>query len=253
MRRSEDSRSVRVRDRARVWLAELAGMFDYWRRPAWRESWAFNGQEFRRRVFTELFMRVPFVAIIETGTSYGTTTRYLRLATHVPIHSFEANPRRYAFARAQLMALPDLQLHRCDSRAGLAHLAASNALPAGSVFFYLDAHGFGDLPLAEEIDLVFRHWPEAVVMVDDFAVPDDPGYGFDDYGVGRALTLAYLGEHDLLPSGVWFPSCASTAETGARRGCVVLARAADVIQRIDRATTLRRWVNDDPQSARGGT
>lgn len=235
---------ISVTDHARIWIAELAGVFAYCRRPVWRERWAFNGQEFRRRLFTELSGRVPFLAIVETGTAFGTTTRYFRLSTQVPIHSFEADPRRYGFARAALVALPDLHLHRCDSRTGLLDLAASNALPSGFLFFYLDAHGKGDLPLAEEIDLVFTQWPQAVVMVDDFAVPHDPGYGFDDYGVGHALTLAYLTEHDLLPSGVWFPRCPSADETGARRGCVVLARDADLIKRIDTVTALRRWVID---------
>jgi hypothetical protein len=137
--------------------------------------------------------------------------------------------------------MPDLHLHRCDSRFGLTHLARCNALPGGPVFLYLDAHGFGDLPLAEEVDLAFRYWPEAVVMIDDFAVPDDPGYAFDDYGGGHALTLDYLAANGVLPAGVWFPACAAGAETGARRGCVVLARAVDVVRRIDAAHTLRRW------------
>src|SRR5216683_8159337 len=34
-----------------------------------------------------------------------------------------------------------------------------------------------DLPLAEEIDIVFSRCPLAVVMVDDFQVPSDAGYG----------------------------------------------------------------------------
>ena len=251
MEGADDTRDVPWRDRARVWLAERTGAWDYWCKPAWRDSWGgpFNGQEFRQRLFAELSARVPFVAIVETGTYRGTTTRYFRRATRLPIHSFEANPRHYGFARAHLKSLPDLQLHRCDSRTGLIHLATSNALPAGCVFFYLDAHVFGDLPLADEVDLAFRHWPQAVVMIDDFAVPDDPGYGFDDYGAGKAFTLAYLGEHDVLPAGVWFPECASAAETGARRGCVVLAQAVDLILRIDTVTTLRRWVSQNPRAA----
>jgi hypothetical protein len=240
---------VRARDRARTRLAELAGLVDFLRRPAWRAGWAFNGQEFRRRLVTELLARVPFVAIVETGTSFGTTTRYLRQATHTPIYSFEADPRRFGFARASLRGSPDVHLRRCDSRAGLAALAKSGALPAGPVFFYLDAHGLrhggGDLPLAEEIALASGHWPAAVIMIDDFCVPDDTGYGFDDYGIGHSLTLAYLRAHDLLPAGVWFPRSPSLEETGARRGCVVLAQAADLIQRIETVTTLRRWVDGD--------
>jgi hypothetical protein len=119
------------------------------------------------------------------------------------------------------------------------------------VFFYLDAHGYGDLPMADEIRLAFRYWPEAVVMVDDFAVPDDPGYGFDDWGPGKALSLGYLIDNGILPAGVWFPRCNSAAETGMRRGCVVLAHGADVIRRLDSLATLRSWAKGAPTSAEG--
>jgi hypothetical protein len=249
-----NSQFVTFRDRLRMWLAERAGMWDCWRRPEWRLSWGgpFNGQESRQRLFMELCAQVPFSAIIETGTYRGTTTKYFRRATRLRIHSFEADPHNYGFARAHLMFLPDVHLHRCDSRAGLARLAASDAAPTGPVFFYLDAHGSGDLPLAQEIHLAFAHWREAVVMIDDFAVPDDPGYGFDDYGPGKALTLGYLRKSAVLPSAVWFPECASIRETGARRGCVILARAAELIRRIDRVTTLRRWANDETQRLSAG-
>ena len=230
-------------DRLRTWLAERGGRWEYRLRSHKRDRWGgpFNGQEFRQRLVAELTARVPFVAVLETGTYHGTTTAFFRRLTTAPIHSFEGNPRHFGFAVERLKALPDLYLRCCDSRQGLVDLAKSSILRTGLVFVYLDAHWFGDLPLAEEIDLAFRHWPDAVVMVDDFAVPDDPGYGFDDYGVGQALTLAYLIDNEVLPSGVWFPRCRSADETGARRGCVVLARAADVIKRIDALPTLRRW------------
>jgi hypothetical protein len=255
MERAGNSPFARWHDRAHGWLAARAGRWEYRLRPQRRDRWGgpFNGQEFRQRLFAELTARIAFVAIIETGTDCGTTTAYIRRATNAPIHSFEANPRHYGFAVEQLKALPDLHLHCCDSRAGLVHLATSNALPPGCVFLYLDAHGFGDLPLSEEIDLAFRYWPEAVVMVDDFAVPDDPEYGFDDYGAGKALTLGYLIDNDVLPAGVWFPRCSASAETGARRGCVVLAHAADVVRRMNALTNLRRWTSDTPDRASGVT
>jgi len=236
-------------------VAERVGRLEYRLRRPRRDPWGgpFNGQAFRQRVFGELTARIAFVAIVETGTYRGTTTAYFRRTTDAAIHSYEANPRHYGFAAEQLEALPDVHLHRRDSRAGLLELAASNALRPGCVFFYLDAHGFGELPLADEIAIAFRHWPHAVVLVDDFAVPDDPGYGFDDYGAGKALTLGYLADNDILPGGVWFPRCDSSAETGARRGWVVLARAADVVRRIDAMATLRRWSADTPDRASGLT
>lgn len=225
------------------WLAERAGRLEYHLRPrrGRRFGGPFNGQAFRRRIFGELTARIPFVAVVETGTDCGTTTAYMREALEVPIHSFEKNPRHYGYAAAHLRGR-DVHLHRGDSRAGLAALATSAALPAGPVLFYLDAHGCGELPLAEELRLVFARWPEAVAMVDDFAVADDPGYRFDDFGQGRALTLAYLTGNGVRPEGIWFPRCPAATETGLRRGSVVLAAAEPLIARIDTMTTLRRWV-----------
>lgn len=218
-------------------------MLDYWRRPELRERWGgpFNGQAFRQQLFSELHARVSFAAIVETGTYRGSTTAYFRQTTRVPVHSFESRARHHGFARARLWRARGVRLHRGDSRAGIAALAAYRALPPGPVFFYLDAHWRGDLPLREELDLAFAHWPQAVAMIDDFAVPDDPGYGFDDYGPDHALTLAYLGSRAAPPAAAWFPACGSSAETGAQRGCVVLARDAEIIQRIDLMVSLRRW------------
>lgn len=235
--------SDRTSHRIRARLAAWVGTLDYWRHPEWRQSWGgpFNGQAFRQRIFSELYSRLPLAAIVETGTYRGTTTEYFRRATSVPVHSFERVPRHYGFARARLRFAPDVHLHRSNSVAGLAELASRLVLPPAPVFFYLDAHGDGDLPLADEVDLVFKHWKRAIVMIDDFAVPDDPGYGFDDYGPGQALTLDYLGVRVTPPTAIWFPACASTAETGERRGCIVLARDTEVIPRIDAMATLRRW------------
>ncbi len=82
----------------------------------------------------------------------------------------------------------------------------------------------GRLPLWEELAVVFAHAPDAVVLVDDFAVRGDPGYGYDDYGPGQVLDAAHLGAD--VPDGFdcWYPALPSAVETGARRGCVVIAR-----------------------------
>lgn len=228
-------------------LGERVGEWEYRHGSAWRRHWGarpFNGQEARQRMLVEICQSVTFVAVVETGTYRGATTEFLHRVTRAPLHSFEADPRHHGFARARLRGLAEVRLYRGDSRAGLERLAADGALPPGPVLFYLDAHGLDDLPLAAEIEIAFRRWPEAVVMIDDFAVPDDPGYSFDDYGEGRALTLAYLDANGVRPPGVWLPRCAAADETGARRGCVVLARAPEMIRRLDAVPALRRWAGE---------
>jgi hypothetical protein len=77
------------------------------------------------------------------------------------------------------------------------------------------------------VEIIFSACPNAVVMIDDFRVPDDPGYGYDDYGPGRVLDCQYLESaarrHGLV---ILYPALPSAEETGSRRGCVVLAKAA---------------------------
>src|SRR5581483_11607057 len=92
----------------------------------------------------------------------------------------------------------------------------------GPALFYLDAHwDKQDLPLLEELRLIFERSPRAVVLIDDFEVWDDPGYSFDDYGAGRRLTLDYLAPLAAFAPRCFFPLGAA-GETGGRRGCVVL-------------------------------
>jgi hypothetical protein len=92
------------------------------------------------------------------------------------------------------------------------------------VIFYLDAHWHQDLPLEDEIDAISRSVNDFAILVDDFAVPGDPGYTYDNYGAGKSLDLATFG-HSFQRNklSVFFPSLPSTLESGERRGCVVLS------------------------------
>ena len=59
-------------------------------------------------------------------------------------------------------------------------------------------------------------------MIDDFKVPNDPGYIYDNYGPERALTETILPEEPLRGWTVFYPAVPSNEETGARRGSCVL-------------------------------
>ena len=120
-------------------------------------------------------------------------------------------------------------MRRGDSRTELRSLfdGPLGPLRHSSLFLYLDADWNEDLPLAEEFKIVYSRCPAAVVMIDDFEVPGDPGYGFDDYGPGKALNAPYIDPavraHEL---AVFYPSTPSAKESGAHRGCVVLCNKA---------------------------
>ena len=185
---------------------------------------AFNGQNGRKHIFADIVAVAPISAIVETGTYRGTTTAFFA-ETGLPVFSIEGVPRNYGFARAHLARYQNVHLFLCDSRVQLSELLHGNlsSIRNEVIFFYLDAHWNPDLPLAEELDIIFQNCPQAIVMLDDFEVPNDTGYGFDDYGPSKALTFGYINNtvrrFDLV---VFYPNMPSIEETGMKRGSVIL-------------------------------
>ena len=220
------------------------GGYLYRRYPALGRAWGgpMNGQVGRCKLVADLILRGDFAAIIETGTYRGTTTEWLS-AFGVPIFTCELSLENVGFARARLSGIPDITLLQMDSRSALRHILSGQLVSKADqpILFYLDAHWNDGLPLNDEIDIIYSTHREAVVLVDDFCVPDDPGYGYDDYGAGKALTLEYItsviSRHEL---ACRLPSIQSDAETGAKRGCVVISqKSANITTHLYNITYLR--------------
>jgi hypothetical protein len=193
---------------------------------------AFNGQERRQTLFDQLLHELKIVAIVETGTFRGTTTDYMAKAG-LPVFSCELRLRYFHYSSLRLANISNIRLERADSRRFLRELLDENLLPSGPSLFYLDAHWEHDLPVWEEIDQIFSRHPSPIIMVDDFRVPTDSGFAYDDYGKGKCLSVTNLHEAVTARPSMFFPKHASAHETGARRGCVVLAQGdlADCIRR----------------------
>jgi hypothetical protein len=172
-------------------------------------------------MYQELIERYGFRGIVETGTFRGTTSDLLA-RSGLPVYTVEAHPRFYTYCRARFWreGRSNLHLYQSDSRTFLRQLEADPAVPKEDVFFYLDAHWGEDLPLREELEIIFGNWRRSVVMIDDFHVPGFR-YKFDDYGPGKALNLEYLqGTLSGHRPSVFFPS--EDAASDQDRGSVVL-------------------------------
>ena len=225
-------------------LQQTKGMLEYIKSPDLGAEWGpFNGQSARQALFVDIIAHTRPHALIETGTALGATTA-LMSQTGLPVFTIERFPRHYGFARARFWRKRNVRLLHGDSAIVLRKLfdGPLRALLRRTLFFYLDAHGhvYGDdLPLADEIDIVFCQCPSAVVMIDDFEVPADPGYGYDDYGPGKALIAAYIRPaiaayqlqafYPSTPSVADYPSTPTAAAGYAvagrlRRGCIVLVK-----------------------------
>lgn len=227
---------------------KLLGVLDYYRFPAYRQSWGgpLNGQQQRQSMVSALIKHLDIGVIVETGTYRGTSTEFFADLCPGLVFTIEANQRCYGYSRARLFSHRNVVSLLDDSRSGLRGLIGDARLQGKRVLFYLDAHWDADLPLAEEIELVFSNWDQAVVLIDDFKVPDDPGYRYDDYGEGKALTLQYIKKFQINYNfKVFFPTAESSQETGAKRGCVLLVSNLFLSQKISTLAELRIY---DPGS-----
>lgn len=181
-------------------------------------------------------------AIVETGTFHGATTEFMALMAKVPLFTIEHDKRKYGFAKIRLRRFSNVVLFSGDSRKYLRELIRLKCLPNGRIFFYLDAHWADDLPLAEEMNIIFDSFPQAIVMIDDFQVPWDQGYAHDDYGMGKALTPDYIAplvkQYRLAQ---FYPCVPSALETGCKRGCVVLTMDSEVMKLLKEIPLLRQY------------
>ena len=207
---------------ARALPGRLVGPLDMIR-PGVLAGWGgpMNGQRHRQRIVRDLARVVDFDQVVETGTFRGSSTEFFASVTGAPVTTVESSRRYYEFARRRFAGLPYIDVAHGDSRTFLRRLARGST--SLTTLFYLDAHWREDLPLREELEIIDASWPRAVVLVDDFQVPDEPGYAYDDYGDGNALTPAYLPPLDRWQA--YYPAATAAEETGARRGCIVLATA----------------------------
>jgi hypothetical protein len=225
----------------------VSGVIDWYAFRAFRGGTPFNGQFHRMQLVKEILKCFEFCAIVETGTYRGLTTAFLRRLSGLPVYTVEASERSFYFAKQRFRHEDGVFVEYGDSRTFLKRLGKDPRLSDGCVFFYLDAHlqlGLplyeqGDLPLHEELEIIARSWPDPVIMIDDFQVPDDPAYGFNDYGIGGRLTVDYLPPVLKQEFRLFWPTVRGEGETDPRRGCVVAGRRELGAQKLETLSLLR--------------
>jgi predicted O-methyltransferase YrrM len=200
-------------------------------------GFAMNGQTARLEATRQILFGCQIKAIIETGTFRGTTTEWFA-QFGVPVNSIEAHAPTYEFAKRRLGHLGNVSVEFGDSVRVLESLMPKIA-KAAPTFVYLDAHWENYLPLRDEIDLICAHLTKPVILIDDFEVPGDPGYTFDNYGPGKALTEDYLRACKFNQLEKFYPAVPSAEETGGKRGWIVLAGDPAMIQALNRINLLK--------------
>jgi hypothetical protein len=95
-------------------------------------------------------------------------------------------------------------------------LAADEAKCLLRTLFYLDAH-WGTMPLAEEIAMISDLFSQSIMCIDDFRVPGDDGYSWN-----QKIDVSYVAAALHRRGEVFFPARPSHEETGNRVGYAVV-------------------------------
>jgi hypothetical protein len=227
----------------RFWQ-RLRGGFSYYRKRNRRFFGPpMNGQASRIELVQQIIARCGIERIVETGTFLANTTVWFA-SFGMPVATVEISARYFGFSRARLRAHDNVTIFEGNSIDFLRSIIAGAVDRTAPTLFYLDAHWLDHLPLREEVEIITANFPRSVIVVDDFEVPDDPGYGFDDYGADKRLSLDYLLQAATPALAIYFPVVHSKQETGARRGSVTLTASHEFEGVLDRLPALRRWSKD---------
>lgn len=225
-------------------IQQIVGLAEYYSRSKGKfYPWGFamNGMTSRLEATRQIIHALEIERIIETGTFRGTTAEWFA-QFGLPLETVEIARRYHAFSQARLAKFKNVELLLNSSVPFLKERIARGAVAKDSrQLFYLDSHWENYLPLREELELIFGHYTNAVVLVDDFKVADDEGYGFDHYAPDKELTLAYVLNSKLPKLSCFYPATRSDEETGAKRGWVVLTSNIGLSDRLKTITLLREY------------
>ncbi|HEY8007049.1 MAG TPA: hypothetical protein VIE66_09715 [Methylocella sp.] len=201
----------------------LIGHIEY-RSQIYKKFYGFgpmNGQTSRMEICRKIFSNLGITKIIETGTYRGGTTSWLA-QFNLPITTIDAKKRDVVFSKLRLSKFPNIEIFHGNSVDVLKTILNKERDANMPYFYYLDAHWYEYLPLSDELHLIRDRNPAAIILIDDFQVPDDSGYKFDDYGDGKSLTLEYLARNAVSDFDIFFPKTPAIHETGVTRGYCVL-------------------------------
>ena len=175
----------------------------------------FNGQVSRHKQIQQISNVVKPDVAVETGTFLGTSTPYLATMVSGNTYTIEF-VAKYA-KKARMRFESEFQNLRITLIEGNSVKEIQRLLrtipPTSTILAYLDAHWEKELPTAQELNELLQWGDNWVAVIDDFKIPGDDSYGFDQYG-------DLVVDQSLIPQGVrlMVPNQSAKSESGARKG-----------------------------------
>ncbi len=198
-----------------------------------------NGQELRLEAVRQIIVQCRIKRIVETRSHLGDAADWFA-QFGLPLVTVEINPRWAEFSRVRLQKYRNVTVHEGHSVEILKSLATDRQVFGLPTLFYVDAHWREHLPLREEVDLIVKHFPQNVILIDGFEVPGDPGYRFDNYQPDKKISLSFIAGLKEGQLTRYVPSERSEKETERKRGWVVLTSSDELSAILDLLPHLRR-------------
>lgn len=205
------------------------------------EKFCLNGQIYRKKIITKLLNKIKFDSLIETGTEYGFSTIFFSQFVK-KIISIEKSKSLHYIAKIRLKNFKNINLVLEDSKNLKNILSKININKNEKNFFYLDAHSENDYPLLDELEFIDKNYKNSLVVIDDFQIPNDDGYGYDSFN-GRKLNINLISKRISNDASFYFPKILSSLETGRLRGYVLISRNESIKTELDLIDELYLYKN----------
>lgn len=145
------------------------------------ETECFHGDPNYKKVFQQLIKTLRPTHFIEMGTFLGRSSGFIaKTYPKINVVTAEVNPNFAAIAKHRLSG-SNVQVVVSDSVQFLRDFLPS--LPhTARLLVYLDSHWYDSWPLIEEIQILEAWCNNFVLVIDDFQVPGQPQFVYDNYG-----------------------------------------------------------------------
>lgn len=150
----------------------------------------FNGDSFIEQEFLRLRDRFAIETAIETGTCFGSTTKFL--AQHFKkVLTIEINDGYLQIAKTFIGDFNNIKTFLGPSENILSEVLKTEISLHDRLIFFLDAHWGAHCPLTDELRIIAENGLKPVIAIHDFQVPEQHGLAFDSY-CGQAFTFTWL-------------------------------------------------------------
>jgi len=140
---------------------------------------AFNGQIARAFIIDRVQREFGCTSFVETGTYRGSTSAFVSKAFHLPVFTCELDNSSYMKSKMNLFWFKNIKLSHQSSPNFLKSITTAD-VAGNNPLFYLDAHWNDYLPLSDELSIIAKSVERAVIVIDDFYVPDRD-FAYDSY------------------------------------------------------------------------